>query len=202
MKRNLSKTQFYIGLSVVVLTFVGINLFENNVDPVFAQVDPTNFTSASNNNSNTTLATDQQQDSSSLHPQLVLIIEEEGKITNQRVLEVHPHPVIESTFVSNQTIFGDIQARNLGTYWSTIYTNGTVHGEGHGISTTTDGEMVTWTAEGIGNANPQGDVRFEGSLFFNTSSEGELSNLNNKVGFFDYEVDSEGNTSDSVWEIR
>jgi hypothetical protein len=199
MKRNISKTQIYIGISVVVLTFAGINLIENNVDPVFAQVDPTNLTSASSNNTSTTLVTDQQ---SSLHPQVVLIIEEEGKITNQRVLQVHPHPVIESTFVSNQTIFGDIQARNLGTYWSTVYTNGTVHGEGHGISTTTDGEMVTWTAEGIGNANPAGDVKFEGSLFFNTSSEGELSNLNNKVAFFDYEVDSEGNTSDSVWEIR
>ena len=199
MKRNISKTQIYIGISVVVLTFAGINLIENNVDPVFAQVDPTNLTSASSNNTSTTLVTDQQ---SSLHPQVVLIIEEEGKITNQRVLQVHPHPVIESTFVSNQTIFGDIQARNLGTYWATLYTNGTVHGEGHGISTTTGGEMVTWTAEGVGNANPEGDVRFEGSLFFNTSSEGELSNLNNKVAFFVYEVDSDGNTSDSVWEIR
>jgi hypothetical protein len=209
MKRNLSKTsnisisrtQFYIGLSVAVLTFVGINLFENTGDTVFAQTDNTNLTSTSNN-SNTTLATDQKQDSSSLHPQVVLIMEEEGKIVNQRVLQVHPHPVIESTFVANQTIFGDIQARNLGTYWATLYTNGTVHGEGHGISTTTDGEMITWTAEGVGNANPEGDVRFEGSLFFNTSSEGELSDLNNIVAFFDYEVDSEGNTSDSVWEIR
>ena len=209
MKRNLSKinkiaiskTQFYIGLSVAVLTFVGINLFENTGDTVFAQTDNTNLTSTSNDNSNTTLAMD-QQDSSSLHPQVVLIMEEEGKIVNQRVLQVHPHPVIESTFVANQTIFGDIQARNLGTYWATLYTNGTVHGEGHGISTTTDGEMITWTAEGVGNANPEGDVRFEGSLFFNTSSEGELSDLNNIVAFFDYEVDSEGNTSDSVWEIR
>lgn len=210
MKRNLSKTsnisisriQFYIGLSVAVLTFVGINLFENTLDTVFAQTDNTNLTSTSNDNSNTTLAMDQKQDSSSLHPQVVLIMEEEGKIVNQRVLQVHPHPIIESTFVANQTIFGDIQARNLGTYWATLYTNGTTHGEGHGISTTTDGEMITWTAEGVGNANPEGDVRFEGSLFFNTSSEGELSNLNNKVAFFDYEVDLEDNTSDRVWEIR
>ena len=58
------------------------------------------------------------------------------------------------------------------------------------------------TAEAVGNMNPGGDVRFEGSLFFHTSSEGELSYLNNKVGFFDYEVDSEGNTSASVWELR
>ena len=184
---------------MTILTFVGLNLFENNVDTVFAQTDTTT-SSSSSNNTNTTLAADQQQPS--FHPQIVLIIEEQGKITNQRVLEVHPYPVIESTFVANQTIFGDIQAHNLGTYWATIYPNGSLHGEGHGISTTTGGEMVTWTAEGVGNANPEGDVRFEGSLFFNTSSEGELSNLNNKVAFFDYEVDSEGNTSDSIWEIR
>ena len=210
MKCNLSKTnnisvsgkQFYIWLSVAVLTFAGIILFENTGDTVFAQTDNTNFTSTSNDNSNTTLAMNQQQDSSSLHPQLVLIMEEKGKIVNQKVLKVHPHPVIESTFVANQTIFGDIQARNLGTYWATIYANGTTHGEGHGISTTSEGEMITWTAEGVGNANPEGDVRFEGSLFFHTLAEGELSDLNNKVAFFEYEVDSEGNTSDSVWEIR
>lgn len=210
MKCNLSKTnnisvsrkQFYICLSVAVLTFVGINLFENTEATVFDQTDNTNFTSTSNDNSNTTLAMDLQQDSSSLHPQVVLIMEEEGKIVNQKVLQVHPHPVIESTFVANQTIFGDIQAHNLGTYWATLYTNGSTHGEGHGISTTTDGEMITWTAEGVGNANPEGDVRFEGSLFFNTSAEGELSDLNNKVAFFEYQVDSQGNTSDSVWEIR
>jgi hypothetical protein len=185
-----------------MLTFVGINLFENIVEPVFAQTDNTNFTSTSNNIDNTTIATDQQQDTSSLYPQVVLIMEEEGKITNQRVVEVHPYPVIESTFVANQTIFGDIQSHNLGTYWATIYPNGSLHGEGHGISTTAEGEMVTWTAEGVGNGNPEGDVRFEGSLFFTTSSKGELSDLNNKVAFFDYEVDSEGNTSDRVWEIR
>ena len=192
-----SKTQFYIALSVAMLTVAGLNLFENNVDTVIAQAD-TN--TASTNNTNTTLATDQQQ--SSFHPQIVLIIEEQGKITNQRVLGVHPHPIIESTFVANQTILGDIPARDLGTYWATLYTNGSVHGEGHGISTTADGEMVTWTAEGVGNTNPEGDVRFEGSLFFHTSSEGELSYLNNKVGFFDYKVDREGNTSASVWELN
>ena len=197
-----SKTQFYIALSVAILTFVGINLFENIVDPVFAQTDNTNFTSTSNDIINTTIATDQQQDTTSLHPQVVLIMEEEGKITNQRVLEVHPHPVIESTFVANSTILGNISAHDLGTYWATFYPNGSVHGEGHGINTATNGEFVTWIAEGVGNVNPVGDVRFKGSLFFHTSSQGELSYLNNKVGFFDYEVDSEGNTSATVWELR
>jgi hypothetical protein len=189
-------------LSIALLTVVGFALFENKISSIFAQTDiTTSISNSTNNNTNTTLATDQQQQSS-FHPQIVLIIEEQGKITNQRVLEVHPHPKIESTFVANQTILGDIPARDLGTYWATLYTNGSVHGEGLGISTTTDGEMVTWTGEGVGTISSQGDLRLEGSLFFHTSSTGELSYLNNKVGFFDYEVDSEGNTSASVWELR
>lgn len=199
MKLNLSKsrnrTQFYISFSVVMLMVVGLNLFDNGVDTTFAQTE----INSSINNTNTTLATGEQ---SRLHPEIVLIIEEQGKITNQRVLQVYPHPVIESTFVANQTIFGDIQAHDLGTYWATTYSNGSLHGEGHGLSTTTDGEMVTWTAEGVGTTSSDGDVRFEGSLFFHTSSTGELSDLNNKVGFFEYEVDSGGNTSASVWELR
>lgn len=197
-----SKTYFCIALSVAILTIAVLNLVENDLDNVFAQTDPTTSnTTATTNNTNITLAKDQQQQSS-FHPQIVLIIEEQGKITNQRVIEVHPLPKIESTFVANQTILGNIPARDLGTYWTTIYTDGSLHGEGHGISTTMDGEMVTWTAEGEGNTTPEGDVRFEGSLFFHTSSTGELSYLNNKVGFFDYEVDSEGNTSARVWELR
>jgi hypothetical protein len=198
-------TQFrtILVLSIALLTVVGFALFENKESSIFAQKDiTTSISNSTNNNTNTTLATDQQQQQSSFHPQIVLIIEEQGKITNQRVLGVHPHPVIESTFVANQTILGNIPARDLGTYWATLYTNGSVHGEGHGISTTTDGETVTWTGEGVGTISSQGDLRLEGSLFFHTSSTGEISYLNNKVGFFDYEVDSEGNTSASVWELR
>ena len=85
--------------------------------------------------------------------------------------------------------------------------NNSANGEEHGIITTAEGEMVTWTAEGemvtwtaegVGNTSPKGDVRFEGSLIYHTSSKGELSYLNNKVGFFVYEVDKEGNTAANV----
>lgn len=110
---------------------------------------------------------------------------------------------IESTFVANLTILDNIPAHDLGTYWANIYPNGSVRGEGHGITTTTvDGEILTWTGEGVGKMSAEGDVRFEGSLFFHTSSLGPISYLNDVVGFFVYEVDKEGNTSDSVWEFN
>ncbi|MDN5845097.1 MAG: hypothetical protein L0H53_02345 [Candidatus Nitrosocosmicus sp.] len=72
----------YRALGVTMLTVAGLNLFENNVDTVFAQTDTTTSSSPTTNNNNITLATDQEQQSS-FHPQIVLIIEEQGKITNQ-----------------------------------------------------------------------------------------------------------------------
>lgn len=189
-----TKTLVCIVISISLWTIAGLNLFQNSVDTAFAQ------TNSSINNNTTTLAANQQQ--TGLHPQLVLIIEEQGKITNQRVLAVYPNPIIETTFVANQTILGNIPARDLGTYSATLYTNGSLYGEGNGISTTTNGEFVTWTAIGKGNTNPQGDIRFEGSLFLRTASTGELSYLNNKVAFFEYQVDGQGNTSAEVWEVK
>ncbi len=187
-KKNQIKTQFYITLSIAVLTVTGVVLCGSEIDSVFAQTNTTTITLA-----------DPQQSST---PQLEPIVQEQGKITNQRVIEVNPHPKIESTFVANSTVLGDILGHDLGSYWATLYTNGSVHGEGNGIITTEEGEMVTWTAEGMGNTSAEGDIIFEGSLIYNTSSNGELSYLDNKVGIFVYEVDKQGNTSASVWELK
>ena len=175
-------------MSIAVLTVPGVVLCGSEIDSVFAQTNTTTITLA-----------DPQQSST---PQLEPIIQEQGKITNQRVIEVNPHPKIESTFVANSTVLGDILGHDLGTYWATLYANGSVHGEGNGIITTEEGEMVTWTAEGMGNTSTEGDIIFEGSLIYNTSSNGELSYLDNKVGIFVYEVDKQGNTSASVWELK
>ncbi len=198
-KNNKSKTPIYatLTLGIAILTVAALVLFDHNINDILAQSDTINSTTTA-----TSLTTNQQQQQKPNTPQLELIIQEQGKITNQRVIEVLPHPKIESTFVANSTILGKISGHDMGTYWATLYPNGSVHGEGNGIITTADGEMVTWTAEGIGNTNPAGDVRFEGSLIYHTSSTGELSYFNNKIGFFVYEVTKEGNTSANVWELK
>ena len=41
-----------------------------------------------------------------------------------------------------------------------------------------------------------------GSVYFRTSSTGALSFLNNLVGVFEYEVDSNRNTSGRIWEWK
>lgn len=84
INKKLPNIQTYaITLGITMLTVAGLFLFENNVNNVIAQSETISM--------NNTLATsDAQQQQCS--PQLNLIIQEQGKIINQRVLEVHPHP--------------------------------------------------------------------------------------------------------------
>jgi hypothetical protein len=134
-----------------------------------------------------------------------LIIEDKGKITGQRVLDVE-EPTIESSFVMDGKYKG-AEGTNIGTYSSVLRQGeerGVMYGEGQGVVTTKDGqEMGTWTGQGIGRFSNPGKISFHGSLFFRTNSKnGKLSFLNNLVGVFEYEVDEMGNCSSKVWEWK
>lgn len=58
---------------------------------------------------------------------------------------------------------------------------------------TSEGEMATYTGEGIGRIAAGGNVNWRGSIFYRTSSNGKLAFLNNLVGVFETQIDSEGN---------
>lgn len=64
-----------------------------------------------------------------------------------------------------------------------------------------DSEMATFTGEGIGRITNNG-VKWRGAIFYRTASTGKLSILNNVVGVFEVEVDSEGNFTEKVWEWK
>ena len=100
-KNNKSKTPIYatLTLGIAILTVATLVLFDHNINHVLAQSDTINSTTTA-----TFLATNQQQQQKPNTPQLELIIQEQGKITNQMVIEVLPYPKIESTFVANSTI--------------------------------------------------------------------------------------------------
>ena len=129
-----------------------------------------------------------------------LIYENKGKITSQRVLDAEGAKM-ETSF-SGSAKYRGTDGTEIGTY-STIYRpEGVLYGEGHGIITSTDGEIATWTGSGIGRFTGQGKIRFTGSLFYSTSSAGKLSFFKNLVGVFEYEIDESGNTSAKVWEWK
>ena len=135
-----------------------------------------------------------------------LIIEDRGKLTGQRVLDVNG-PKIETSVTMEGKYRGE-DCTEMITYCSVMREGtegGVMYGEGQGVVTTKDGKgMATWTGQGIGGFTSPGKISFRGSLFFRASSAsgGKLSSFDNLIGVFEYEIDEEGNCSSKVWEWK
>jgi hypothetical protein len=126
-----------------------------------------------------------------------MIGELKGKITGNRVLSVECCPKIESSFQDSGKIL-DVDITGMGTFWSIFKEEGGLYGEGQGVFFTNDGEIVTWTASGVGKM--KGKVaEWRAAAFFNTSSK-KLSHLNNIIGIAEFEIDDEGNIQEKLWE--
>ncbi len=122
-----------------------------------------------------------------------------GKIAGQRVLDVEG-PTME-TSVSIEGSFRGTQVKQHLTYIAKPVSPGVLHGKAKGVMIAGESEMVVSTGEGIGRVTPSG-VRWRGSGFFRTSSTGKLAFLNNLVGLFETEVDTEGNFTEKIWEWK
>lgn len=127
-----------------------------------------------------------------------LIGETKGKISNRNVVSVEG-PTIETTVASSGTLKG-VQVNEILTYVASPSSKGILHGIGRGVINTQDGEIATFTGEGIGRFDASGLLTWRGAIFFHTSSEGKLEFLNNKVGVFEAQVDSQGNFADKTLE--
>src|SRR5215208_4261464 len=74
-----------------------------------------------------------------------------------------------SAFLSNDTILNGINSidvTEIGTYTTTPRSNGVVYGEGQGVITGKNNEIVTWSSQEIGIITPEKKIKFNGSIFF------------------------------------
>ena len=122
-----------------------------------------------------------------------------GKMMGQRVLDAEG-PTIETSVSARGSIKG-IQVIETLTYVARLTSSGVLHGEGHGVIMAGESEMVTFT-EGFGRISPSGTIKWRGSHFYRTSSNGKLASVNNTVGVFEAEIDPEGNTAEKIWEWK
>lgn len=131
-----------------------------------------------------------------------LLGEMEGKvsISSQRVVDVKGR-TMETTVMASGSLKG-VQVTETLTYVANPTSKGVLHGVGNGIITTEDGDIVTFTSEGIGTFDASGVLKWRGAIFFDTSSEGKLGSLNNIVGVFEAQVDAQGNFRDKTWEWK
>ncbi len=130
-----------------------------------------------------------------------LIGEMEGKVSSQRVIDVKG-PTMETSVTASGKL-RDVQVIETLTYVANTSSKGVLHGVGNGIITTTeDGDLATYTGEGIGRFDASGVLKWRGAIFFEASSEGKLGFLNNIVGVFEAEVDAQANFRDKTWEWK
>ncbi len=128
-----------------------------------------------------------------------LLGESHGKRIVRRVLSVEP-PTVEVTFEDSGHILG-VSMSGMGTYKSVIRTDGSIEGEGQGLTITQDGEALTWTGKGLGTFGAGGGVSYRGMLFYRTASQ-KLARMNNLTAAFEYEADAQGNTTSKIWEWK
>jgi len=125
--------------------------------------------------------------------------ETKGRRLVRRMLSVDP-PTAEVSFEDSGQMLG-IPTTGMGTYTSIVHSDGSIHGQGQGLTMTRDGEALTWTGTGIGRFGPDGSVSYRGMLFLRSASP-KLARLNGTCAAFEYEVDSAGDTVSKMWEWK
>jgi hypothetical protein len=124
-----------------------------------------------------------------------------GKVTLQRVLPSEGGaPRMETSFSESGTLFG-VPTKETGTYWSAMRPDGSLYGEGQGITMSAQGDAATWVGQGVGTLKPDGSASFRGAIYFQTSSP-KWASLNKVAGVFEHEVDAQGSTRTQLYEWK
>jgi hypothetical protein len=126
--------------------------------------------------------------------------EMKGRVTYVKVVDVEG-PTMETSVSASGTLKG-VEVTETLTYMASPPSQGVLHGVGNGIIQSSDGEIATYTGEGIGRYDASGILKWRGAVFFQTNSGGKLEFLNNIVGVFEAQVDTQGNFTDKTWEWK
>jgi hypothetical protein len=129
------------------------------------------------------------------------ISEGTGKVTGQRVLP-NPNggPKMETSFQQSGRLYG-VEFSDNGTYIAVLRTDGTLFGEGQGVTMGKDGELATWTGQGVGKIGKDGVISYRGAVYFHSATP-KWSRLNSVAALFEYEIDAQGNTRSQTFEWK
>jgi hypothetical protein len=80
--------------------------------------------------------------------------------------------------------------------------DGSLAGEGRGVVTTSEGEVATWTGNGVGRMLGRGSAAsWRGSIYYQTQAE-SLSRLNGVACVFEHETDESGKVESTTYEWK
>ncbi|WP_369143988.1 hypothetical protein [Streptomyces sp. R44] len=124
-----------------------------------------------------------------------------GEMTGLRVLSTDGgHAVTESSFSGTGTLLG-VTIKDMGTYESVLQADGTLFGEGQGISMTQAGETITWHGTGVGRFNESGGVNWRGAVFYE-SAAAQFARLNGTCAVFEFDTEESGKVTGALYEWK
>ena len=130
-----------------------------------------------------------------------LVLEDSGQITGIRVLSTDASG---TTLELNLQLSGTIRGVGQNTLWT--YTmlqrpDGSLYGQGNGVLTTVNGDVIHLIGSGSGKANPGGTVRFC-TMLHPHGATGQNADLN-AIGLAgECEVAADGTATNKCWEWK
>ena len=130
-----------------------------------------------------------------------LVLEDSGQITGIRVLSTDASgTTLELNLQLNGTIRG-VGENTLWTYTMLQRPDGSLYGQGNGVLTTVNGDVIHLIGSGSGKANPGGTVRFC-TMLHPHGATGQNADLN-AIGLAgEYEVAADGTATNKCWEWK
>ncbi len=131
-----------------------------------------------------------------------LVLDETGTVTGTRVLSNDASGTkLEVSLRTTGEIQG-VAESCLWTYWQLIRPDGSVYGQGEGVMTTQDGDVLQMIGHGSGQAPPPGGtMNFRTMLHVHTTSE-KYATLN-RIGLVgNYDVAEDGSAVNKCWEWK
>jgi hypothetical protein len=127
--------------------------------------------------------------------------ESSGKVTSQRVLP-NPGggPKMETSFQGIGSLLG-VGESETATYTAVVRPDGFLQGEGQGVVMSKEGDVATWTGQGVGSFKKDGALSYRGAIYVQTASP-KWARLNGIAVVYEYEVDAQGNTRSQLFEWK
>ncbi len=120
-----------------------------------------------------------------------------GQTTGMRVLPSDGAPKMEVSFQATGRLLG-VDTSEVGTYWAVLRPDGTLFGEGQGVTMGAGGEAATWKGNGVGVMKEGGAVSYRGAIYYSTATEA-WAKLNQVAAVYEYEVGADGSVDAVTW---
>ncbi len=131
-----------------------------------------------------------------------LICEETGKVTGIRVLSSDASGTkLEVNLQTSGTIRG-VGENTLWSYTQLTRPDGSIYGQGQGVMTTQEGDVIHLIGHGSGQTPPAGgSINYRVMVHYHSASA-KYADLNSIGGVGEYDIDAEGNTTNKFWEWK